>query len=71
MYWPGERFAVELDTYRTHGGHRSFESDRIRQEDLLLAGVELTRVTDKRLAREPDRVIARVAGLLEKRRLER
>jgi very-short-patch-repair endonuclease len=70
MFWPEERFAVELDTFATHGAPGSFEADRLRQEDLLLVGVGMTRVTDRRLAREPRQVIARIAGLLEKRRRE-
>lgn len=68
VYWPRERFAVELDTYSTHGGHASFESDRLRQEDLMLVGIEMTRVTGHRLEREPRRVIERVARLLRQRR---
>jgi very-short-patch-repair endonuclease len=64
MYWPQQRFAVELDTFGTHGGPGSFERDRLRQEDLLLVGVGMTRVTDRRFAREPERTIARVAKLL-------
>lgn len=70
MFWPEERFAVELDTFGTHGGPGSFEADRLRQEDLMLVDVGMTRVTDRRLAREPQQVVARVAGLLEKRRRE-
>jgi Transcriptional regulator, AbiEi antitoxin len=38
-YWPAERFAVELDTFEYHGGRRAFESDRVRQENLKLAGI--------------------------------
>jgi very-short-patch-repair endonuclease len=67
-YWPAERFAVELDVYETHGGRASFEADRIRQEDLKLAGVEMTRVTGPRLDRDPQRVLERVARLLAQRR---
>lgn len=67
IYWPDLRFAVELDVFETHGSHRSFEADRLRDEDLKLAGVELTRVTGRRLEREPDRVLERVARLLEQR----
>lgn len=66
-YWPECRFAVELDVFETHGTRESFEADRIRQEDLLLAGIATTRVTGHRLAREPDRVIERVARLLAQR----
>ncbi len=67
VYWPEQRFAVELDTYGTHGTHVAFERDRLRQEDLLLVGVGMTRVTDVRFASDPDSVIARVARLLERR----
>jgi very-short-patch-repair endonuclease len=70
FYWPEERFAVELDTYETHGGPAAFERDRERQEDLKLAGVEMTRVTGHRLEREPQRVVRRVARLLRQRRQE-
>jgi very-short-patch-repair endonuclease len=67
-YWEAEGFAVELDVYATHGSPRSFEEDRERADDLLLAGIELIRVTDLRLEREPRETIARVAAHLERRR---
>jgi hypothetical protein len=66
-YWPEHRFAVELDVFETHGTRAAFERDRKRQEDLLLAGITMTRVTGPRLEREPEAVIARVARLLEQR----
>ncbi len=69
VYWPEYRFAVELDVYATHGTHGSFERDRLRQEDLKLAGIEMTRVTDVRFHREPDAVLARVGRLLDERGL--
>jgi hypothetical protein len=68
FYWPDLRFAVELDLFETHGTRQSFEGDRLRQEELKLAGVEMTRVTGRRLEREPRRVIDRVALLLAQRR---
>lgn len=68
IYWPELRFAVELDVFATHGGHESFEEDRRRDEDLKLAGVELTRVTGRRLEREPQQVVDRIRRLLEQRR---
>lgn len=67
-YWEAERFVVELDVYETHGSHAAFERDRIRQEDLLLLGIGMTRVTGPRLEREPRKVMARIATLLEQRR---
>jgi very-short-patch-repair endonuclease len=67
-FWEAEGFAVELDVYATHGSPRSFEADRERADDLLLAGIELIRVSDVRLAREPRETIARVAAHLARRR---
>lgn len=67
-YWPEARFAVELDVFETHGTRASFEEDRVRQEELLLIGVEMIRVTGPRLKREPETVIERVRTLLERRR---
>ena len=67
-YWESERFVVELDVFETHGSRAAFERDRIRQEDLLLLGIAMTRVTGPRLEREPDAVMARVATLLAQRR---
>lgn len=65
-YWPEHRFAVELDVFETHGTRAAFERDRERQEELLLAGIAMTRVTGPRLEREPEAVISRVARLLER-----
>jgi very-short-patch-repair endonuclease len=67
-YWERERFVVELDVYETHGSHAAFERDRRRQEELLLIGVEMIRVTGPRLDREPEATIERVAAHLERRR---
>lgn len=67
-YWPEFRFAVELDVFETHGTRAAFERDRQRQEDLLLHGIAMTRVTGPRLEREPDEVVRRVARLLEQGR---
>ena len=68
VYWPELRFGVELDVYETHGAHEPFEEDRQRDEDLKLAGVELTRVTGRRLERNPRQVMNRIARLLDQRR---
>jgi hypothetical protein len=68
LYWSEHRFAVELDTYGTHGTRAAFERDHLRDEDLMLAGIELTRVTDVRFHREPEAVLQRVATLLSRRR---
>jgi Transcriptional regulator, AbiEi antitoxin len=67
-YWPAERFAVELDTYDYHGGHSAFENDRMRQEDLKLAGIEMTRITGLRIEKGPKAVANRLRRLLDQRR---
>ncbi len=67
-YWEAEGFAVELDVFATHGSPTSFEEDRKRADDLLLAGIELIRLTDIRLDREPRETVARVAAHLARRR---
>jgi len=69
-YWPAERFAVELDTYDYHGSPRAFEADRVRQESLKLAGIEIVRITGSRIKREPATVMRRLRRLLAQRRQE-
>jgi hypothetical protein len=66
-YWADHRFGVELDIYETHGSRLSFEEDRERDDELLLAGIETTRVTGPRLAREPDAVVESVRRHLARR----
>jgi predicted transcriptional regulator of viral defense system len=56
-WWESEHFGVELDVYETHGSRLSFEEDRERDDELLLVGIETTRVTGPRLDREPDAVV--------------
>jgi len=59
---------VELDTYDHHGGYSSFESDRLKAEDLKLAGIEIVRITGIRMDREPEAVANRLRRLLAQRR---
>jgi very-short-patch-repair endonuclease len=69
-YWSNLHFAVELDTYDYHGDEISFEEDRLRHEDLKLAGIEMVRITGQRMDREPQAVVSRLRRLLEQRRDE-
>jgi predicted transcriptional regulator of viral defense system len=66
-WWESACFGVELDIYETHGSRLSFEEDRERDDELLLAGIETTRVTGSRLAREPDAVVESVRRHLARR----
>jgi very-short-patch-repair endonuclease len=67
-YWEAEQFGVELDVFATHGSRLAFERDRERADELLASGVEIVRITDIRLEREPEAVMSRVAAHLERRR---
>jgi hypothetical protein len=69
-YWDRERFAVEIDGWKAHGTRAAFEADRLRDEELKLAGIDVIRVTARRIEREPDRVAARLQALLARRREE-
>jgi hypothetical protein len=68
FYWERERFGVELDSWEHHRGHRSFEEDRRREDDLTLAGITTIRITGTRLKHEPGEVAARIAEHLDRRR---
>jgi hypothetical protein len=66
-WWEAERFGVELDVYETHGSRLSFEEDRERDDALLHAGIETTRVTGPRLDREPAKVVDSIRRHLARR----
>ncbi len=66
-YWADHRFGVELDVFETHGSRLSFEGDRVRDDDFLLAGIETIRVTGPRLEREPGAVIKSLRRHLARR----
>lgn len=70
MFWGRERFAVELDGYEHHGTRQAFERDRLRQEELKLAGIEMIQLTARRVEREPATVVDRLTTLLRRRRSE-
>jgi Transcriptional regulator, AbiEi antitoxin len=66
-WWDDAQFGVELDVYETHGSRLSFEEDRVRDDELLLADLDTTRVTGPRLDREPAAVIDSLRRHLAKR----
>lgn len=54
FWWPDARLVVELDGYRFHKDRRRFESDRVRDTKLQLAGCMTMRVTQARIEREKE-----------------
>jgi hypothetical protein len=70
-YWEAERFAVEVDGWEAHGTRQAFEQDRVRIEDMKLAGIDAIRITARRIEREPREVARRLRQHLRNRRAER
>jgi predicted transcriptional regulator of viral defense system len=69
-YWEDERFAVEVDGWETHGTRQAFEEDRVRIEDMKLAGIDTIRITARRIERQPLEVARRLRMHLDRRRAE-
>jgi very-short-patch-repair endonuclease/predicted transcriptional regulator of viral defense system len=67
LYWPEQRFAVEIDSLWTHGSESSFESDRRRDAELAADGIQVMRITDVGIADEPERQVALIAQALARR----
>jgi hypothetical protein len=67
VYWPELGFGVELDTWETHGTRYAFEKDHDRDLDFAVADIETIRISERQFHREPDRIAAKVAGLLKRR----
>jgi very-short-patch-repair endonuclease len=62
--WLEHRLIVETDGWQAHGTRSAFESDRLRDADLLAAGWRVLRVTWKRLTSEPKEVADQLERLL-------
>jgi hypothetical protein len=63
--WRAAKLAVEADGYKTHGTRAAFETDRERDQRLHAGGWRPLRITWRQLEREPDRLTALLAGLLD------
>ena len=62
--WPEQKVVVEIDGYAFHRSRTAFETDRRRDADLQVAGYVVLRITWRRLADEPEAVIAQIASAL-------
>jgi hypothetical protein len=63
-----EKVIVELDSWRFHSSRVSFESDRGRDADTLVAGFATVRLTRERYRRHPAREAQRLKDILARRR---
>jgi hypothetical protein len=66
--FPDERIVVELDSWDFHSDRSSFESDRDRDVDRLVAGFITVRITWERIENRSAREAARLRELLRQRR---
>jgi hypothetical protein len=62
--WHRERVAVELDSRRAHATPSAFETDRLRDRELLAAGWRPTRVTWLQMHRDGDALEADLRAIL-------
>lgn len=52
FFWPGLRFAVEVDGFRFHSSRSSFEEDRRKDADLLAVGTTVLRLSWTQITNE-------------------
>ena len=64
LHWPEQRLVVEIDGYGTHDHRRAFETDRLRDQRLLVAGWRTARVTDWQMTELRTETAGRFVALL-------
>jgi very-short-patch-repair endonuclease len=64
LAYPDHRLVIEGDGFRAHGTRAAFESDRTRQNELVLAGWRVLRFTWRQIVRQPEWVAAQVRAAL-------
>jgi very-short-patch-repair endonuclease len=62
--WTRQRFIVETDGYRSHGGREAFESDRARDLRLRTLGYEVLRLSHRQVFDEGERVANTLRALV-------
>jgi very-short-patch-repair endonuclease len=69
--WPDLKLVLEFDGWKYHRDRDKFESDRIRDQHLLIADHRVMRVTKRQIDHRPYALIARVATMIATLRLNR
>jgi very-short-patch-repair endonuclease len=64
LYWPAHRLVVEFDGWNTHSSRSAFESDRLKDAALMLAGERVLRVTGRQLTGRQHELVARLAAAI-------
>jgi len=65
--WPELKLIVECDSWRWHGGKLKAESDRDRDQLLVIAGWVVVHFTRNQIKLEPERTGRKLAALIERR----
>ncbi len=65
--WPDLKLAYEFDGWLYHRG--KFESDRLRDQQMLIAGHQVFRISGRQIDLTPYALIARIASMITARRL--
>lgn len=58
--WPDRKLALEMDSYKHHGGKDAFEHDRSRLTELTLIGWRVIHSTWTEATRYPERLLAKL-----------
>jgi very-short-patch-repair endonuclease len=69
--WSDLKLVLEFDGWRYHRDRDKFESDRIRDQHLLIADHRVMRITKRQIDHRPYALIARVATMIATLRLNR
>lgn len=69
-FFAAEGVIVELDGWEFHRDRQAFEDDRVRDADMLAAGLVTVRITWERYTRTPDSEARRLKTILAARRPE-
>ncbi|HTW11714.1 MAG TPA: type IV toxin-antitoxin system AbiEi family antitoxin domain-containing protein [Solirubrobacteraceae bacterium] len=64
MLWPEHKLVVEFDGFAFHHDRKAFETDRLRDQHLVVAGYRVIRITARQLDQAPFAVIANLAAAL-------
>ncbi len=67
--WPDLKLVLEIDGFKDHGKRDKFESDRVRDQHLMIAAHHVMRVTARQIDRSPYALVARAASMIAALRL--
>jgi very-short-patch-repair endonuclease len=61
--WPDLKLVLEFDGWQRHGERDGFETDRVRDQRLLIAQHQVIRITARQIDHRPYALVARIASI--------